>query len=113
MDLLATVLVLANGPVEAALIDVDFCVVGRDLAGPIRQEIGDLCGIPFAHVRLSYTHTHSGPMLGPSWMTEGEELIAPYVASLAGRIAGAAWEVKGRLKQIRVERGTGSSATVV
>jgi hypothetical protein len=113
MDLLATVLVLANGPVEAALVDVDFCVVGRDLADPIRQAIADLCGIPFAHVRLSYTHTHSGPMLGPSWMTEGEELIGPYVASLAGRIAGAAWEAKRRLQPVRVAAGSGSSDIVV
>ena len=43
LDLLATVLVLANGPVEAALVDVDFCVVGRDLADPIRQAVADLC----------------------------------------------------------------------
>ena len=113
MDLLATVLVLANGPVEAALVDVDFCVVGRDLADPIRQAVADLCGIPFAHVRLSYTHTHSGPMLGPSWMTEGEELIGPYVASLAGRIAGAAWDAKRRLRPARVTAGSGSSDIVV
>ena len=113
MDLLATVLVLANGPVEAALVDVDFCVVGRDLADPIRQAVADLCGIPFAHVRLSYTHTHSGPMLGPSWMTEGEELIGPYVASLAGRIAGAAWDAKRRLRPARVAAGSGSSDIVV
>ena len=113
MDLLATVLVLANGSAEVALVDVDFCVVGRDLADPIRQAIADLSGIPFAHVRLSYTHTHSGPMLGPSWMTEGEELIAPYVQSLPGRIAGAAWEAKRRLQPVRVAAGSGSSDIVV
>jgi hypothetical protein len=113
MDLLATVLVLANGPVEAALVDVDFCVVGRDLADPIRHAVAELCGIPFAQVRLSYTHTHSGPMLGPSWMTEGEELIAPYVQSLPGRIAGAAWEAKRRLQPVRVAAGSGSSDIVV
>jgi hypothetical protein len=113
MDLLATVLVLANGPVEAALVDVDFCVVGRDLADPIRQAVADLFGISFAYVRLSYTHRHSGPMLAPSWMTEGEELIGPYVASLAGRIAGAVWEAKRRLQPVRVAAGSGSSDIVV
>jgi neutral ceramidase len=113
MDLLATVLVLANGPTEVALVDVDFCVVGRDLAGSIRQGVAELCGIPVPHVRLSYTHTHSGPMLGPSWMTEGEELIAPYVASLPGRVAGAAWEAKRRLRPARVAAGSGSSGIAV
>lgn len=113
MDLLATVLVLADGPTEAAIVDVDFCVVGRDLADSIRRAVAELCGIPFAHVRLSYTHTHSGPMLGPSWMTEGEELIGPYVESLPGRIAGAAWEAKRGLRPARVVAGSGSSAIVV
>jgi hypothetical protein len=113
MDLLATVLVLANGPTEVALVDVDFCVVGRDLAGSIRRAVAELCGIPVSHVRLSYTHTHSGPMLGPSWMTEGEELIAPYVASLPGRVAGAAWEAKRRLRPARVAAGSGWSGIAV
>ena len=113
MDLLATVLVLANGPIEVALVDVDFCVVGRDLADRIRRAVSELCGIPFSHVRLSYTHTHSGPMLGPSWMTEGEELIGPYVESLPGRIAGAAWDARRRLQPARVVAGSGSSAIAV
>jgi hypothetical protein len=113
MDLLATVLVLANGPTEVALVDVDFCVLGRDLALPIRQAVAGLCGIPVSHVRLSYTHTHSGPMLGPSWMTEGEELIAPYVQSLPGRIAGAAWDAKRRLQPARVAAGAGSASIAV
>ena len=113
MDLLATVLVLANGPVEVALVDVDFCVVGRDLADRIRRAVSELCGIPFTHIRLSYTHTHSGPMLGPSWMTEGEELIGPYVESLPGRIAGAAWDARRRLQPARVVAGSGASAIAV
>jgi hypothetical protein len=113
LDLLATVLVIGDGDVEAALVDVDFCVVGRALADPIRAAVADLCHLPFDHVRLSYTHTHSGPMLGPGWMTEGEELIPAYVQSLPGRIAGAAWEARGRLRPARVAAGSGASEIVV
>ncbi len=98
LDLLATVLVVADGECEAALVDVEFCTVGRDLADRIRAAVSELSGIPVAHVRLSYTHTHSGPMLWPSWTTEGEELIPDYVASLPGGIAGAAWEARSRLQ---------------
>lgn len=113
LDLLATALVLRNGDTRAAIIDVDFCVVGRELADTIRGAVAELTGIPAPHVRLSYTHTHSGPMLGPSWMTEGEELIPAYVASLPGRIAGAAWEAQRRLRPVRVAAGAGSSDIVV
>ena len=113
LDLLATVLVLDDGDVQAALADVEFCVVGKELADPIRAAIAELTGIPPAHVRLSYTHTHSGPMLGPSWMTEGEELIPAYVQSLPGRIAGAAWEAKRRCRPVRVAAGSGVSDIVV
>jgi hypothetical protein len=113
LDLVATVLVLSDGVTEAALVDVEFCVVGREVADPIRAAVAGLAAIPFEHVRLSYTHTHSGPMLGPSWMTEGEELIPAYVASLPGRIAGAAWEARRRLVPVRAAAGRGSSDIVV
>lgn len=113
LDLLATVLVVSDGATQAAVVDVDFCIVGRELADPIREAVAQLTGIPAPHVRLSYSHTHSGPMLGPSWMTEGEELIPAYVQSLPGRIAGAAWEAQRRLRPARVAAGSGTSDIVV
>lgn len=113
LDLRATALVLAHGDTQAAIIDVDFCVVGRPLADRIRQATAELTGIPVSHVRLSYSHTHSGPLLGPGWMTEGEELIPAYVESLPGRVAGAAWEAQRRLRPARVAAGTGAADIVV
>jgi hypothetical protein len=113
LDLWATALVLAQGDTRAAILDVDFCVVGRPLADRIREATAELTGIPVAHVRLSYSHTHSGPLLGPSWMTEGEELIPAYVESLPGRIAGAAWQAQQRLRPARVAGGTGACDIVV
>jgi hypothetical protein len=109
LDLFATVLVVAGGAIQAAIVDVDCCTIGRELALAIRTGVADLTGIPLPHVRLSYSHTHSGPMLGPTWMTEGEELIPGYVASLPGRIAGTAWEAQRRLAPARVAVGAGAS----
>jgi hypothetical protein len=40
-------------------------------------------------------------------VTEGAELIEPYVASLPGKIAGAAWEATRRLAPARIAAGTG------
>jgi hypothetical protein len=112
-DLTATALVLAGPDAQAVILDLDLCVVGQPLADRIRQATAALTGIPVAHVRLSYSHTHSGPLLGPGWMTEGEELIPAYVESLPGRIAGAAWEAQRRLRPARVAAGTGASDIAV
>jgi neutral/alkaline ceramidase-like enzyme len=113
LDLWATALVLSDGATEAAVVDVDFCLIGQPLADRIRQASAELTGIPLRHIRLSYSHTHSGPLLAPSWMTEGEELIPAYVESLPGRIAGAVWAARQALRPARVAAGTGNSDIAV
>jgi hypothetical protein len=59
-------------------------------------------------VRLSVSHTHSGPTTGTTWLAEGAELIEPYVSSLPGRIAGAAWQAMRSLRPARVSHGAGA-----
>ncbi len=110
LDLLGTALVLEGSDAQVAILDLDFCIVGGQLAATIREAVADLTGIPTPNVRLSYTHTHSGPMLGPSWLHEGSEMVPPYVASLPDRIAGAAWEAQHRLRPVRVAAATGGCA---
>ena len=110
MDLTGTVLVLADDDgTQVALVDVEFCVVTDSVARPIRQAVSQLTAIPLDHVRLSYTHTHSGPSLAPSWAHEGDEMIPAYVASLPDRLAGAAWQAQRGLRPARVAAASGSS----
>ena len=57
----------------------------------MRQAISELTGVPAAQVRVSATRT---PTPAPRWgrqVEEGAELVAPYTASLPGRVAGVAW----------------------
>ena len=108
LDLLGTALVLEGSGTQAAILDVEFCIVSGELAESIRDAAADLTGIPRSNVRLSYTHTHSGPMLGPSWLHEGSEMVPAYVASLPDRIAGAAWEAQQHLRPVRVAAMTGA-----
>lgn len=109
LDLYGTVLVLEEGETRAAIVDVEFCVVGDAVARPIREAVEELTGIPASNVRLSYTHTHSGPSLAPTWTHEGDEMIPSYVASLPHRIAGAAWQAQRALRPARVAGTVGAS----
>jgi hypothetical protein len=102
LDLLGTVLVVASDDVVAAFVDVEYCIVEKGLADEIRRAVASLAEIPFEAVRLSYTHTHSGPMLGPSWLHDGDEMIPSYVASIPDRLAGAAWEARRALRPARI-----------
>jgi hypothetical protein len=109
LPLWATVLALrdAETGTAAVVVDADLLHLSLALAGSMRQAISDLTGVPAAHVRVSATHTHSGPTLGQTWVEEGAELVAPYTASLPGRIAGAAWAAWRGLVPVRVAAGVG------
>jgi neutral ceramidase len=110
LDLFGTALVLANGTTQVAIIDTEFCVVADVIARSIREAVAELTGIPFDHVRLSYTHTHSGPSLGPTWLHDGDEMVPAYVNSLPHRLAGAVWQAQQALQPARVAAASGSSA---
>jgi hypothetical protein len=74
-----------------------------------RRRIAELTGVPADHIRLSATHTHAGPSLGPPWFEGGAEMVAPYLASLTDRLAGtclAAWRSR---RPARVAAGRGQS----
>ncbi len=112
MPLYATVLALRDvaSDVSAIIIDLDLLGVPIALSDSIRDAVSRITGVPSAHVRVSVTHTHSGPTISTgTWLTEGAELIEGYVASLAPKIAGAAWEATRRLEPARVAAGSGTS----
>jgi neutral ceramidase len=105
----ASVLALRDGSngTSAVIVDLDLLHLSLPMAGAIRDAVAGITGIPHAHVRVSVTHTHSGPTIGNTWVEEGAELIEGYAGSLAGRIAGAAWEATQRLTPVRLATGTG------
>lgn len=109
LDLLGTALVLDDGDIQLALVDVEFCILTEAVARPIREAVVELTGIPYQNVRISYTHTHSGPSLAPTWTHEGDEMIPSYVNSLPHRLAGAVWQAQRSLRSARVAGATGSS----
>lgn len=75
-----------------------------------RKRITDLTGVPASHIRLSSTHTHAGPSLSKPWFEGGAEMVAPYIASLNDRLAGAALAAHRAMKPARVAGGSGTCA---
>lgn len=108
LPLYCTVLAATDGHEEVIIAEWDLLQppAGQQLA-EIRQLIRDLTGVPGDHIRVSSTHTHSGPSMNPPWSDEGAEMVGPYASSLAHRIAGTCLAAHRSLKPARIAGGKG------
>jgi len=94
--------------ITALVIELDLLGLSFAQADHIRDAVTRTSGVRKDHVRLSVSHTHSGPTVNAgTWIQDGAELIEGYVASLAPKIAGAAWQALQQLQPARVAAGTG------
>ncbi len=113
LPLWATALALSDGDQTVVIVDVDLMYLFEQEASAVINAIAELTDLPRPHIRLSYTHTHSGPINGSgwsSWFKEGAEMVGPYDASLPHICAGVAWAAVRNLKPVRLAAGSGSSA---
>ena len=111
LPLWATALALSDGEETVVIIDIDLIYLWEPEANNVQRSVVELTGLPQSHIRLSYTHTHSGPVTGngwSSWFTEGAEMVESYDRSLPHRIAGVAREAMQNLAPARVAAGSGS-----
>src|SRR5919199_3700468 len=116
LPLWATSLAVSDGDQTVVLVDVDLMYIWEREAAEARQAIAALTGLPLSHIRLSYTHTHSGPINGAtwsSWIKEGAEMVPAYDQSLTHQLAGVAWAALRNLRPVRVAAGSGSCAIAV
>src|SRR6266545_3897605 len=102
MDLTATVMIVSDGNTAIAIAELDLGLVTDAQAAEMRSAIAAAVGIEPAAVRITATHTHSGPVTGEvtgfSWMFDGLGAVAPYVAMVTEHLAGAAREAWARLE---------------
>ena len=92
MPLYATALVLSNTEKPVAVIDVDAIGFDREWTNKIIDAVLELSRLPHEPIRLSCTHTHSGPStFRLSTITEGLDMARSYLDELPRRIAGAVW----------------------
>jgi hypothetical protein len=108
LPLTCTVLAASDGNEEVIIAEWELLYPPfGDWLAQARQRITDLTGVPATHIRLSATHTHSGPSLTKPWFDNGAEMIEPYVASITEKLAGTAFAAQRAMQPARVAGGKG------
>ncbi len=104
----ATALVVKDAHQTVAIVDVDAIGFDPQWTQTILTAIVQLSGLPQSHIRLSCTHTHSGPnTFRIPVITEGRDMILEYLEGLPLQIAGAVWQAQQNLRPVRIAAGTG------
>jgi len=109
MELLATVLALADGKRRLALIDLDLCFLPDSVDKAVREAVHVSTGIPSENVLPFCTHSHAGPPVLEYYRGEGEDRAHMYKEMLPHWIAGAAVRAVEALKPARTAAGVGRS----
>ena len=108
LPLWATSLSLSQGKTRAVIVDVDALNIPRELCVKMRDAISAVTGIRPEHIRISASHTHSGPSWSTStWVRQGVDMIEPYVATVKNKVVGAVWEAMRSERPIRVGHAKG------
>ncbi len=90
-----------------AILDIDTCILVDEYDRAIRGAVTAKTGIPASKQRIAYTHTHSGPIEGLSWIVEGSEMVEPWLASMGPASAKAVSEAISNITPVRVDSGSG------
>ncbi len=109
MPFYATALYMTDGELELAIVDLDIGILTNSDDAAIRAMVESTAGISANNLRLSATHTHSGPVNRQSWLDEGMELVGPYWDSLPERVATAINAARHSAQPAHVGIGKGCS----
>ena len=90
-----------------AILDIDTCMLVESYDQAIRAAVTLETGVPAHGQRISYTHTHSGPIEGLSWIVQGAEMVQPWFASMGPAAARAVSEAISNAVPVRVDSGSG------
>lgn len=117
LDLWVTVVVVEGETDTFAILDYDLMVVTVDDSNRIRKDVAGVLGIDPRNVRVSFTHTHAGPvwsdLLGPRSGRAGHELVPGYRETIWSQTLGATHQAKAALRPARMAAGWGESHIAV
>src|ERR1017187_4151836 len=106
--LYVTALVLKDAGESVAIVDMALIGFDNDGVRKIMDAVVTLTGLPRERIRLSFTHTHSGPnTFRLKTLTEGLDMILSYLDALPLRIASAVWKAQQNLIPVRVGAASG------
>ncbi len=109
LPLFATALVLRDPRKSVAIIDVDSIGFDPEWTLRILDAVAGMTGLPRENIRLSCTHTHSGPnTFRLAVITEGRDMIMEYLHALPLKIGGAVWQAQQGLRPVRIGAATGA-----
>lgn len=97
-----TALALADDDVRCLLIEMDTGLLMIDDADGIRDAVAEAVDVPRSGIRVSYSHTHAGPLLHALNIKAGFELVEPYWSTLRAQTIGAARQAVASLRPARV-----------
>lgn len=113
LPLWATALALSDGVETVVIVDIDLIYLWDTEAPGVMRAVERATGLPASHIRLAYTHTHSGPINGAtwsSWVKEGAEMVPAYDAIVEQQVAGVARQALAHMRPARYAAGSGEAA---
>jgi hypothetical protein len=111
LPLYATALAVADSKQTVLIIDVDAIGFNAEWSGKILDAVATMTSVPQPNIRVSVSHTHSGPKTQRlEIIQEGLDMALQYLETLPLRIAGAAWQAIRNLQPARIAAGAGSCA---
>nr|MDE0501545.1 neutral/alkaline non-lysosomal ceramidase N-terminal domain-containing protein [bacterium] len=117
LDLFVTVLVVEGETQTLAILDYDLGEVTVADSDRIRSDVAGVLDIDPRNVRVSYTHTHAGPvwsdLTGSRAGRGGHELTAGYRETVWSQTLGATHQAKAALRPARLAAGWGESEIAV
>jgi hypothetical protein len=116
-DLYAKALVLEKDGTKAALVALDLISTTSSLVQEAREQIERSTGVPGAHVMISATHAHTGPVLSRRGLRDDylggrADLVQRYTGALPATIARVVRQAEAALVPVRVSVGHGHEETL-
>lgn len=102
---------VSDGDNSVVICDFDLGIITAEESTLLREQISSAVDVPVQHIRISYTHTHAGPLAlrEARHISGGRELIEGYAEGVRVQAVGAVREAALTARPARMAAAFGSS----